>query len=84
VELQAEGTSPAPGTFDVVLANPPYFSQEHVARLFVSAAQFALHERGRLYLVTKKVDWFEAILPDYFATVTSDFARGYMVFTARK
>jgi 16S rRNA (guanine1207-N2)-methyltransferase len=84
VQLHAHAVSPAPGAYDVVLANPPYFSQAHVAQLFVNAAMLALKPTGRLYLVTKKIDWFEQLLADSFQDVQSTEVRGYVVFTAQR
>src|SRR5262249_11598093 len=52
--VRAEGL--AEGRFDVALANPPYFAQGAVARLFAERARELLRPGGRLYLVTKQPD----------------------------
>ena len=41
------------GYFDVVLANPPYYANSEVARLFILTARDALKPGGRFYLVSK-------------------------------
>ncbi len=45
-----------PRQFDVALANPPYYAQQGVARLFVEGARRLLRPGGRLYVVTKQAD----------------------------
>lgn len=44
---------PGDGTYDLVLANPPYFSQFRIARAFVQTAYDALAPGGRFALVAK-------------------------------
>jgi 16S rRNA (guanine1207-N2)-methyltransferase len=51
---QLEGL--ADRSFDLVLANPPYYAQHTIARLFVEGAQRLLARGGLLNLVTKQAD----------------------------
>jgi 16S rRNA (guanine1207-N2)-methyltransferase len=56
--LDCDGSSLQPGTFDRVLANPPYYSNYRIADLFLRIAQRALASGGRLLVVTKTPQWF--------------------------
>jgi 16S rRNA (guanine1207-N2)-methyltransferase len=44
----------AAGSFDVALANRPYFAGHSIARLFVEKSAAALRRSGRFYVVTKQ------------------------------
>ena len=44
---------PGEGTYDLVLANPPYFSNFRIARAFIQTAHDALSPGGRFALVAK-------------------------------
>jgi 16S rRNA (guanine1207-N2)-methyltransferase len=72
------------GTFQVALANPPYFSHFQIAEIFVQAALRGLASGGRLYLVTKHAEWGLARTEQLFAQVESREVRGYTVITAYK
>jgi 16S rRNA (guanine1207-N2)-methyltransferase len=61
--LDADGSTIAPATFDVVLANPPYYSHFRLAELFLTIAARALRPTGRLWVVTKQPDWYLQRLP---------------------
>src|SRR5581483_6642057 len=52
--------------FDLALANPPYYAQQGVARLFVEGARRLLRRGGRLYLVTKQADVVGEIVGEQF------------------
>ncbi len=80
----ARVAGPAAGTFDVALANPPYFAQSSIAALFVVRAQALLKPGGRLFLVTKQPSEVAPILEDVFGEVEGVMVGGYVVFTARK
>ena len=43
-------------SFDVVLANPPYYAQGSIIHLFIDRSKALLRPGGALYLVTKQVD----------------------------
>jgi 16S rRNA G1207 methylase RsmC len=81
-ELNASGDCDQPGTYDVALANPPYYSQFKIASIFLAGAHRALRPGGRLYVVTKHPAWYEEQLPQQFDGVHSHAARGYIVFEA--
>jgi 16S rRNA (guanine1207-N2)-methyltransferase len=68
--------------FDLVLANPPYYAQHGVARLFVEGASSLLVRGGRLYLVTKQADIVGEIFAEQFGEPEIVLRRGYAVLCA--
>ncbi len=75
----AHGHIPDPGTYDLAVGNPPYYSHYQIAEIFVQSARHALKPGGRLLLVTKKDDWHLARLGQLFDGVESREVRGYRV-----
>jgi 16S rRNA (guanine1207-N2)-methyltransferase len=61
-KLDCDGSSVAGGAFDLALANPPYYSDFRLAKLFVRIADQALAAGGRLLIVTKTPDWYRTHL----------------------
>ncbi|MBX3443079.1 MAG: methyltransferase [Planctomyces sp.] len=84
VEHTAEGRIAQPGTFDLAVGNPPYFSQYRIAEIFVQAARTALKPGGRVAMVTKKPEWFEARLGQLFDGVETQTRRSYSIVSARQ
>lgn len=82
--LDCEGTSVEHGAYDLVLANPPYYSSFRLARLFVEIGQRAIHRRGKLLIVTKTPHWYAEHLPDTFIEVTTQPVGNYTVVTAHR
>jgi 16S rRNA (guanine1207-N2)-methyltransferase len=82
----AAGSRPdlPPASFDVVLANPPYFAQNAVAERFVRDSVPLLKPGGRFYLVTKQPDEVGAIVADVFGEADALPRRGYVVLEAIK
>jgi 16S rRNA (guanine1207-N2)-methyltransferase len=80
--LEAYGRTDAPGSFDVAVANPPYYSQMAVAERFVEAARAALRPGGKLWIVTKGPDWYLERLSDKFTDVSAFESKGYAVVSA--
>jgi len=72
------------GTFDVALANPPYFAEQAIAALFVSRAHDALKAGGRLYLVTKRVSQVAPLVEATFGNVEATERRGYVILEAER
>lgn len=70
------------GAFDVVLANPPYYAQSSIARLFLERARVLLRPGGRVYLVTKQPREVEALILELFGGAAAVQRRGYTVFGA--
>jgi 16S rRNA (guanine1207-N2)-methyltransferase len=82
VLLDSEGRVPEPGTSDLVVGNPPYYSHYQIAEIFLQAARRALKPGGRVHIVTKKDDWHLARMPQLFTKVESRDVRGYKVVSA--
>jgi 16S rRNA G1207 methylase RsmC len=73
----------AASTFDVALANPPYYANSEVARLFITSARDLLKPGGRFYLVTKMPVQTIPEVVETFGDAESVENRGYTVLTAR-
>lgn len=82
--LDAQGTCDAPGTFDLFLANPPYYSDFRIAEIFLDAGRRALAPGGRIHVVTKQLDWYLETLPTRFEEVEVHQLKDYFVVTARQ
>lgn len=67
---------------DVVVANPPYFSNFRIAGVFLDAARRAVKPRGRVHFVSKNADWYRTELPRFFRRVEEKSRGGYAVFSA--
>ncbi|HYT94840.1 MAG TPA: methyltransferase, partial [Gemmataceae bacterium] len=72
------------GNFDVVLANPPYYAQLNIARLFIERAAVLLRPGGRLSLVTKQPDQVGPIMADHFGMTEVAERRGYTILCTRR
>jgi 16S rRNA (guanine1207-N2)-methyltransferase len=72
-----------PGPFDVALANPPYYAQSSIARLFIERSRAVLRPGGRFYLVTKQPDQVGPVVADLFGTTEVVEQRGYVALCAR-
>jgi 16S rRNA (guanine1207-N2)-methyltransferase len=82
--LNADGDCDAPGTYDVALANPPYYSHFKIAEIFLDGARRALKPGGRVYVVTKHPAWYEEAMPTVFGNVTAVEKRGYVVYSGQR
>jgi 16S rRNA (guanine1207-N2)-methyltransferase len=69
-------------SFDVVLANPPYYAQQSIARRFIECGQELLKRGGRFYLVTRQPDALGPMIADTFGRADVTERRGYVVLTA--
>jgi 16S rRNA (guanine1207-N2)-methyltransferase len=70
-------------TFDVALANPPYFAQATVAGLFTLRSRSLLKPGGRFYLVTRQPHEVAEIVTDVFGRAEAVARGGYTIFRAR-
>ena len=84
VELDCDGRSLPAGAFDLVLANPPYYSHFRIARLFVDIAFRSLKANGTMLLVTKTSQWYLEHLPTQFSDVKNQPVGNYHVIVARR
>lgn len=71
-------------SFDVVLANPPYFSNMSIARLFMQRGREILKPGGRFALVSKQIDAVTPMMAEIFGDAEVGELRGYFIFEAVK
>jgi 16S rRNA G1207 methylase RsmC len=71
-------------SFDVALANPPYYAQASITHLFVTRARALLRPGGRLYLVTKQADQIGPLVAEYFGPAEVVERRGYVILCAER
>jgi 16S rRNA G1207 methylase RsmC len=69
------------GSFDVVLANPPYYANNAIAHLFLTRSRQLLKPDGRLYLVTKQVQETADLMMEAFENVEAWMHRGYTILS---
>jgi 16S rRNA (guanine1207-N2)-methyltransferase len=84
VTLDDQAQCDAPGEFDIALGNPPYFSGNRIAEIFVDGAARALKPRGLAMFVTKSPDWFVESMCERFVELRVVSHRGYAVVMGRK
>ncbi len=82
VALEAEGNVPDRGTWDLALANPPYYGDFSIAEKFVEAARLALAPGGTLLVVTKQPSWYLENLPRMWTNVAEELVKGYHLIEA--
>jgi 16S rRNA G1207 methylase RsmC len=71
-----------PASFDVVLANPPYFANLSIARLFMQRGKEILKPGGRFALVTKQIEAVHPMMEEVFGECDIGELRGYYIFEA--
>ena len=59
MEVNATGVYGEPESYDMALANPPYFGDFRIAEKFIAAGQRSLRTGGRMVLVHKQPRWYE-------------------------
>jgi 16S rRNA G1207 methylase RsmC len=84
VRLDADATCDVPASYDLVVANPPYFSRHRIAELFLAGADRALKPGGRFLVVTKEPVWFCQAMTLRFHDVLLTETRGYFVLSGRR
>lgn len=84
VTLEADGLVPDPGGYDLVTANPPYYSDFRIAEMFVNSAKAALAPGGTLLLITKQPTWYLEQLPQSWNDVAQELVKGYHIIEAVK
>jgi 16S rRNA (guanine1207-N2)-methyltransferase len=68
-----------PEPFDLVVANPPYYSNYRIAEIFARAMERTLKPDGTALFVTKRSEWYEERLPDLFSSVAVEPVGSYLV-----
>ena len=81
--LDCEGQAASTADFDLVLANPPYFSNYAIAELFLDTAYRALKKGGLVHVVTKTANWFLERMPMWFVDIRESEVGDYRILTAR-
>lgn len=71
-------------SFDVVLANPPYYANNAVAHLFIERGYALLKPGGLFQLVTKQTDQLYPLVQQVFGDPEMGELRGYIIFEVRK
>ncbi len=84
VMLSHTGIPETAGRFDVVVGNPPYFSDYRIADLFLDTAHQALRPGGRVWMVAKNADVLAGHMQTRFGPVTLTARRGYQVAGATR
>ena len=73
---------PPEGSFDVAVANPPYFANSTIADLFIRRARVLLKPEGRFFLVTRQPEEVGATVQETFGNVEMVLQRGYVILCA--
>lgn len=81
--LNCEGQVDRPSSYDLAVANPPYYADFRIARLFVDSAAAALVPGGYLYLVTKHPQWYQENLFPGWRDIRIQPSGQYYIVTAR-
>jgi 16S rRNA G1207 methylase RsmC len=68
-----------PASFDLILANPPYYANSWIAQMFIGKGKTLLKPGGRLFLVTKMVNHVAPAMAELFPESTWEERRGYHV-----
>ena len=71
-----------PNSFDVIVANPPYYAKSDITRLFVEGAKELLKRNGTYYIVTKMPTAVVPMIFEIFGDCSVIENRGYSVVIA--
>ena len=70
--------------FDLILSNPPYHTDFKVAKTFIEKGFNRLRIGGKMFMVTKRKDWYKNKLISIFGGVKIYEEDGYFIFEAQK
>lgn len=70
--------------FDLILSNPPYQTDFSVAKGFIEKGFNRLKIGGKLYMVTKRREWYKNKMISVFGGVEIRETDGYFVFIAER
>jgi 16S rRNA (guanine1207-N2)-methyltransferase len=73
---------PTPDSYDVAIANPPYFANSTIARLFIERAKQLLTPQGRFFIVTKTPEEVGDVVLEVFGDAVGYENRGYTILKA--
>ena len=71
-------------TYDVILANPPYYAASNIASMFIEKSRLLLKPGGQLFLVTKQVEVVAPFMVEVFGDVDAYENRGYTILEAER
>lgn len=71
-----------PNSFDVILANPPYYAKSEITRLFIDGSRDLLRKGGRYSIVTKLPSEVVPMIFETFGECHTVENRGYVVIMA--
>ena len=86
VQLDAEAcrmSGPA-AAYDLVVTNPPYYSNYRIAEIFLEGAHRALKPGGRVQVVTKNAEWYQEQMPRLFDKIAVEQRKTYLIVSGRK
>ncbi|MCU0711326.1 MAG: class I SAM-dependent methyltransferase [Pirellula sp.] len=83
-EVNPTGIYGEPDSYDMALANPPYYGDFHIAEKFIAAAQRSLRSGGRVVLVNKQPSWYEENLKKWFEDCEVFPSRRYFIASGIK
>jgi 16S rRNA G1207 methylase RsmC len=78
-ELNAAGGYSGAESYDVALANPPYYASFRIAEHFLSAGREALRIGGRMLVVTKSPDWYQEHMSTWYEDIKLTERKGYFL-----
>ncbi|MCL2663007.1 MAG: methyltransferase [Oscillospiraceae bacterium] len=70
--------------FTLILSNPPYHTEFSIPKRFIEKGFNRLKVGGKMYMVTKRKDWYKKKLISIFGGVKIHEIDGYFVFYAEK
>ncbi len=73
---------PQPDSFDVVVANPPYYAGGGIALLFTERAKRLMTPQGKFFLVTRQPEEVSEVVLDVFGEAEGVVHRGYTILCA--
>ena len=81
----SDGFNDIPGKdYDLILSNPPYHTDFKVAKNFIEKGFNRLKLGGRMFMVTKRKEWYKKKMISVFGGVKIYEDDGYFVFEAQK
>jgi 16S rRNA G1207 methylase RsmC len=83
VVLSDQGLTRGP-RFTLVVGNPPYYSNNRIADLFIRTAHETLVRGGRVYLVAKNATHYTEYMQELFGNVETLHRRGYQIVKSVK
>ena len=76
-ERNATGGYAGQGSYDLALANPPYYASFRIAEHFLTVGRSALRSGGRIIVVTKRPEWYQEKMPEWYDRVSVKEVKSY-------